>query len=1001
MASKERRKWILGIDGGTNSLGWAAVGRNERSQPSDIIRAGVQIFADPLVDKGEPSARERSAARRMRRLVGRRQARRDELRTKLRALGLLPDTHDNELSSRGLEFRAKLIDETAEEVAGGRFNPGWVVGYALCSLNVRRGFKSTRKERSAGAGKSKSNDDAGKVLEAIKSTREVRGGLTHGQHLYQRLLDEKTTRSRPGSDGYNETFPNRDDIASEFDQIMEAVKSEFKNITDDDIAAMRSLILDQRQGVAPPRGICSFMPAEQRGYKASPIIERFRMMQEVGNISWIDSMGEVQRMVEYVDVRDELISHLRTKKSMTVGALGKFIDKRVPDFVELNTGDIRDKFVGCLTDIEMIKAIDDRWPQMPLEKQDAMVELLLSLASDESVLDRLQNEFGLSHNEAGAVLDVKLVRGTASVSNQAALLLVGQMERGLDFTQAVNALVSERNDFTDGLPVVRGLKKRLPNYEVHFAGTSHVDAITGRFTNPTLDRFFRILRTVVNRLIREHGRPDEAVVELVREIAQGEVKRKEHSKRQKAAQKENERRAKKLEEEGVAVTRENLRLLRLWEDQNEECIYTGKIIARTELFDGSCDIDHIVPRIKSSTDNRLLNVVLCTAGANRYKRDRTPHEAYGQSLDGYDWGAITERIKWLRKERKISREKVERFGEDARKLYDPENGLPIRLLTETAYIAKLMRAYLSSIIPAEHIHAIAGNVTAKQRKEWGLNNIVGTSEEDGKKARDDHRHHAVDAITIACCTPASLAKCAATDSTPWPTIRCDVKVVVDNIIAVHRVDRHEEGTLHEDTFYSMKHDRPASRNVASWFTAEKTSEKCRARIEKVVDLGLRSSMLRIFDNAGIDDKAVLQEWLAHPKRRIRGIRTFQDSRGQPVEIGRSHPRWVFTGGNWAVEVRGVDGGNWIAKVVDRLTANASNRAGVDGRLVMRLHRNDLVWLGDKIMRIKEISGGQEPLIRLADPNLIDGRPVTVTLSVLKKRGVRLAKPSPLGTFPQE
>ena len=60
--------WRLGIDLGTNSLGWAAIRLNGAGEPESIIAAGSRIFSDGRDPKsGASLAVDRRAARAMRR----------------------------------------------------------------------------------------------------------------------------------------------------------------------------------------------------------------------------------------------------------------------------------------------------------------------------------------------------------------------------------------------------------------------------------------------------------------------------------------------------------------------------------------------------------------------------------------------------------------------------------------------------------------------------------------------------------------------------------------------------------------------------------------------------------------------------------------------------------------------------------------------------------------------------------------------------------------------
>jgi CRISPR-associated endonuclease Csn1 len=101
---------------------------------------------------------------------------------------------------------------------------------------------------------------------------------------------------------------------------------------------------------------------------------------------------------------------------------------------------------------------------------------------------------------------------------------------------------------------------------------------------------------------------------------------------------------------------------------------------------------------------------------------------------------------------------------------------------------------------------VTGRVTAQLRKRWGLNNILS---EDGTKTRADHRHHAVDALAVACASPAYVKRLSDYYKEeerglkphlpePWPTIRQDATAAVETIIVSHRVRKKVSGPLHDE-----------------------------------------------------------------------------------------------------------------------------------------------------------------------------------------------------------
>ena len=141
---KFQQNYRLGLDLGTNSIGWAMLGLNQENQPHKILDAGVRIFSDGRNPKdGTPLAVARREARGMRRRRDRFLARKSKLMNCLIRFDLMPK---DEIERKKLELinpyelRAKALDETLNQFELGR---------AIFHLNQRRGFKSNRKEQNS------------------------------------------------------------------------------------------------------------------------------------------------------------------------------------------------------------------------------------------------------------------------------------------------------------------------------------------------------------------------------------------------------------------------------------------------------------------------------------------------------------------------------------------------------------------------------------------------------------------------------------------------------------------------------------------------------------------------------------------------------------------------------------------------------------------------------------------------------------------------------------
>lgn len=171
---------------------------------------------------------------------------------------------------------------------------------------------------------------------------------------------------------------------------------------------------------------------------------------------------------------------------------------------------------------------------------------------------------------------------------------------------------------------------------------------------------------------------------------------------------------------------------------------------------------------------------------------------------------MKDRVWALVKDRKMAQSKAKRFCRE-----EPlDDDFRSRQLNDTGYAARQAIAFLRRLWPDVSIaapvtvQAVSGRVTAQLRRLWGLNNILS----DGEKTRADHRHHAIDAIVVACTGPGMINRLSrywqAEDDPkrqapqldpPWPTIRADAGRAVGEIVVSHRVRKKISGPLHAET----------------------------------------------------------------------------------------------------------------------------------------------------------------------------------------------------------
>ena len=204
-------RYRLGLDLGTNSIGWAAVRLDARDGPCGVLDMGVRIFPDGRNPQDKTSlAVQRRVPRGARRRRDRYLRRRSGLMDELAVCGLMPPDRDARKELERLDpymLRARALDHPLKPFELGR---------ALFHLDQRRGFKSNRKARGRDESEDKkTRDDIGQLRRRIEES----GARTLGEFLAARHAAGRTVRARAGEGLY----PDRAMYGAEFDAIRGAL----------------------------------------------------------------------------------------------------------------------------------------------------------------------------------------------------------------------------------------------------------------------------------------------------------------------------------------------------------------------------------------------------------------------------------------------------------------------------------------------------------------------------------------------------------------------------------------------------------------------------------------------------------------------------------------------------------------------------------------------------------------------------------------------------------
>lgn len=979
----------LGLDIGTNSIGWWLY-ETDRGQPVQVIDGGVRIFSDGRDAKtGASLAVDRRNARAMRRGRDRYLHRRAMLMKRLATSGLMPQNPEQAKALSLLDpfaLRARGLDHAL---------PLDHLGRALFHINQRRGFKSNRK---ADAG----DNEGGKIKDGtarLDMAMLAAGARTYGDFLHKlraaadtprqtptvrtRLslrLDTESGKSEPGYDFY----PDRRHLEDEFRKLWSAQEPHHPELTE----ALRDLLFEtiffQRPLKEPKVGRCLFYP-EDRLPKAHPLTQQRVLYETVNNLR-ITAKGRAARALT-LEQRDQIIFALNCKEplkspggtKLSLDALAKVLKLQGEKF-SLETA-ARDA-IAC-DPVRASLAFKGRfgalWSTLGWEDQWNLIQRCQNVQSDQEVQDLIQlliERHNLTSDQARETVNAPLPEGYSRLGLTATLAILDALKSDvLTYDKAVAAIGLHHSDgrtgeVFDALPYYG---KVLDRHVIPGSQDPEHDDITcyGRITNPTVHIGLNQLRRLINKIIEVHGKPDEIVVELARELKQSADQKAEAERIIKKNTDAAIRRGANLGELGQPDTGANRALMRIWEEMNPDpmkrfCPYTGALISPSMLFNSACDVDHILPYSRTLDDSGS-NKTLCLKEANRAKRNKSPHEA---AQDGMlIWALEAENLKHL------PANKAWRFAPDAMTKFEGDRDFLARALVDTQYLSRIAREYLDKLYDGSdgksHVWVVPGRLTEMLRRHWGLNSLLHDDQRDVTKSKNrmDHRHHALDAAVIGA-TDRGLIKRMADQSQidagrgledlaskvqpPFEGFRDAVKAQINSMTVSHRADhgridgKSTTGRLHNDTAYGLTGE--LSNGVPLVVTRKPFDGLTPAIIEKLRDPQLAEA-LRVATK-GKDAKeyqTALRNFKASPGpyQGIRRVRVIE-----PVDVIEIKDRngVAYKGykgdSNQCYEIWRLPDGSLKPVVISTFDAHAEtdHRPHPAAKRLLRLFKNDMVRL---------------------------------------------------------
>lgn len=617
---------------------------------------------------------------------------------------------------------------------------------------------------------------------------------TVGQFQYKQLQENAHTKLK------NQVF-YRQDYVDEFEKIWETQTKFHPELNEKLKSEVRDITIFYQRKLKSQKHLVSFCEFE-KGHKAipksSPLFQDFRIWQNLNSIIvknettkevfllaeelkqqiaeellFKDSLTDIQLMA-FCELKkgSHSVNFKKIEGNRTNNSIFKAFEKILDiegyemDFSQMNFSDIKGAVTPIFENLSIntdMLTFDPKIQGNDFDKQAyyQLWHLLYSAEEDDFLKKGLMSKFGFKENHIPFLLNINLQADYGSLSAKAIKKVLPHLMDGHIYNKACtlvgynhsSSLTTEQNN-------ERVLKDSLELLKKN------------SLRNPVVEKILNQMINVINAIMNDPamGKPDEIRVELARELKNNNEQRSDMTKAINKSTAEHEQIRKLLHTEfGIhRVTRNDIIRYKLWKETDGVSLYTGKPIEPSKLFTKEYDIEHIIPKSRLFDDS-FSNKTICERQLNIDKSNKTAYSFLQEKLSPEEFDQFEKRVKSLFG--KISRTKQN-------KLLMADNEIPEgfieRQLRETQYIAKKAKEILLEV--SRNVTATIGSVTDKLREDWELVDVMKelnwnkydklglTFEEKGKNGerlykikdwtkRNDHRHHAMDAITVAFTKP--------------------------------------------------------------------------------------------------------------------------------------------------------------------------------------------------------------------------------------------------------
>lgn len=769
-------KKILGLDLGSTSIGWAYI--EEKNNVKSIKKLGVRIIPYSADEKDQFIKGQAISKNKDRTL--KRTARKTNNRYKQRRVALLKT-----LKSWGVEVNKELMYSiSAIQLYGLRVKALTEklsleeLSRIFFHLNQKRGYKSSRHS----SGEEESGKKLSDYLTELKDRKDYldKNNITIGQFFYEKLQENPFFRIKQN------VFP-RECYIQEFTRIWDEQQKHHPTIlTEENRKIIRDEIIFFQRRLKSQKGLvgeCQFELHHKVAPKSSPLFQIEKIWESINTISLTNKYKEVYNLS--IEQKQAIFHHLDNNEKLNYSELLKILGlKRTdgwypneqikkaglqgnttktkiakelkvlkienPDLLQFNlkaeSNQSVNKETGEVLEFQMIT------PSFEKEPLYRLWHLLYSIDEPAQLINVLQRDYQFTKEQAEHLSKIDFKNaGFGSKSARAIRKLLPALMQGIDYSKAAEKVgYNHSNSITKEENLQKELLTTLPLYK------------RSSLRQPVVEKIMNQLINVINSIINdEHlGKPDEIRIELARELKQSQDERNKAYSNTIETDKKHKAIRDRLEKEypGFKISRKVIEKYKLYEQQDGLCMYSGTKMELAQVLRGEgIDIDHIIPQSRLFDDS-FQNKVLAYRKENEKKGNETAYD-FMKSKSENDFNQYIERVSRLFESEKITKSKQAKLLMSGTEI--PSDFIN-RQLNETRFISKEATKLLKQV--CHNVHTTTGMVTDFLRNEWGYNEVLqqlnwekydkAGKTKDGKiqdwSKRDDHRHHAIDALVVAC-----------------------------------------------------------------------------------------------------------------------------------------------------------------------------------------------------------------------------------------------------------